>query len=97
GVQGQEARILNVAAGQNRTTLRWPYSLANPGRDNQRHQKGSGEFGPARREHSFESALSEQPGNSDPKDGDRYPGQDKRGGAQASPPSEPNSCLPVYS
>ena len=47
GVQGQEAGILNVAAGQDRTTLRRPYPLANPGRDNERHQKGSGELGPA--------------------------------------------------
>jgi len=47
GVQGQEAGIVNVAACQDRTTLRWPYSLADPGCDNERHQKGSGELGPA--------------------------------------------------
>ncbi len=46
-VQGHEARILNVAACEDRTTLRRPYSLANPCRDNERHKKGSGELCPA--------------------------------------------------
>ena len=47
GVQGHEARILNVAACEDRAPLSRPYSLANPCRDDERHEKGSGELGPA--------------------------------------------------
>ena len=84
-MQGQEAGILNVAAGQDRATLRWPYPLANPGRDNQRHQQGSGWFCPACREHRSEAALPAQPGDSDPKGRSRCSGG-KGGQAQTTPP-----------
>jgi hypothetical protein len=89
GVQGQETRILDVAAGQNRPTLGRPYPFADPGHDDERDEQGSGEFGAARREHGSEAALPEQPGDGDPEEKGRYPGQDKRGGAQA-PPSAPS-------
>ena len=81
GVQGHVARILNVAAGQDRVRFRWPYPLTDPGRNNQRHQSGRREFRPACSEHGFQAALPEQLRDPCRYDDDRYPGQRERGGA----------------
>jgi hypothetical protein len=94
GVQGHEARILHVAAGQHRAALSGPDLFADPRRGHERHQQGSGKLCPASREHRRELALPEQHGDRDPDDEDRYPGQDERGGAQAPPPREPGPGLP---
>ena len=81
-MQGQEARVLDVAAGQDRTGFGGPDPLADPGHDDQPHQERSGELGPACRQHGPEAALPEQAGDGNPQQGDRDPGQDERGRAQ---------------
>ena len=94
GVQGEEARVLNMAAGQHRAAFRWPDPLTDPGRDHERHQERSGEFCPPRREHGFEAPLPQQRADGDPDDEDRHPAHEERGKAQALPPRTPNGCLP---
>ena len=79
GVQGQETRVLNVAAGQQRAPLGRPDPLADPGRDHEHHEQRGGELRPARGQHSFQAALLEQVGDGDPDDKGRYPGQGERG------------------
>jgi hypothetical protein len=59
GVQGEKAGVLDVAAGQDRTTLGRPDPFADPGPDHQGHEQRSGELGPARREHGAKAALPE--------------------------------------
>jgi hypothetical protein len=85
GVQGQEARVLDVPAGQHRTWFSRPDPLADPGHDDQPHQQRSGQLGPACREHGPEAALAEQPADGNPQQQDRDPGQDERGRVQAPP------------
>jgi hypothetical protein len=89
GVQGQVARVLDVAAGQHRTAFGRPDPLADAGRDDQRDQRRRGELGPARRQHGSEVTLPEQISDRDPQDQRRYPGHHERGRAQPPPPGEP--------
>jgi len=70
-----------MAASQHRTAFRRPDPLTNPGRHNERHQEGSGELRPARREHGFEAPLAQQRGDGDPDDEERYPAHKERGKA----------------
>src|SRR5262249_35685711 len=67
---------------EDRATLSRPDPLADPRRDDERDESGSGELCPAGREHGLQAALPEQIGDGDPDDEDGHRGQDERRRAQ---------------